>query len=266
MEIFAAVVIYNRCCADSETCRSLEGLCVPVLVYDNSTRDMGNRDYCREKGWTYLGGRGNDGISKAYNGCIDHLKKLGKQGLLCLLDDDTTLTSAYFAALERRPQGKIFVPLIYSAGRLLSPCRLSKGHRSTLFADGKQAMEYTGSDISAINSGMALELSLFDDYRYDEHIFLDGVDHTFLRDMAARGHRPQVIDCSFTHEFSGDSKPPKAAALNRFRIFARDYRYILREDTPGYLALVGRRMLHLTLQYMSMDFFFAFLACHKQEK
>ena len=265
MDIFAVVVIYNRSCADSETCRALAGCRVPVLIYDNSTRDMGNEAQCREKGWTYLGGKGNDGISKAYNGCIDHLKQQGKQGYLCLLDDDTQVSQAYFDAISSQTE-KIAVPLIYSAGRLLSPCRLSKGHRSRLFSDEKQAMEYTGSDISAINSGMAVELSLFDGYRYDENIFLDGVDHTFLRDMAAKGHRPKVMNFSFTHEFSGDSKPPKAAALNRFRIYVRDYRYILREDFPAYLALVGRRMLHLTVQYGSLDFFRAFLACRKGSK
>jgi hypothetical protein len=149
---------------------------------------------------------------------------------------------------------KIVVPLIYSAGRLLSPCRLSKGHHSRLFTDEKQAMEYTGSDISAINSGMAVELSLFDGYRYDENIFLDGVDHTFLRDMAAKGHRPKVMNFSFTHEFSGDSKPPKAAALNRFRIYARDYAYILRDRKLAFYGLVGKRALSLTLGYRSSVF------------
>ena len=129
MDIFAAVVIYNRSCADSETCRALAGCRVPVLIYDNSTRDMGNEAQCREKGWTYLGGKGNDGISKAYNGCIDHLKQQGKQGYLCLLDDDTQVSQGYFDAMSRQTE-KIVVPLIYSAGRLLSPCRLSKGHRS----------------------------------------------------------------------------------------------------------------------------------------
>ena len=48
-EIGAIVVLYNVTCRDSSTCQALHGLenPVPVIVYDNSTRDMGNRQACR---------------------------------------------------------------------------------------------------------------------------------------------------------------------------------------------------------------------------
>ena len=44
MSFAAAVVIYNTACQDSPTCRALEKLSgITVLIYDNSTRDFGNR-------------------------------------------------------------------------------------------------------------------------------------------------------------------------------------------------------------------------------
>jgi len=257
----AAVVVYNTACTDSSTCRALAQLKRPgltVLIYDNSTRDYGNAEFCRQMGWVYLGGNGNNGISKAYNGCVDYLKQNRMQGLLCLFDDDTELSGDYFSALEAASaadDARVYVPLIRSGGRILSPCRLSEGHRVTLFGDEREALAYRGSDLSAINSGMAVDLRIFDDFRYDEHIFLDGVDHAFTRKMHASGNRIRVFDYCCDHAFSGDSLPSREAAMTRFRIYAKDYAYILADRKWDYLLLVGKRALHLCMQYKSPGFF-----------
>ena len=52
-ELFAPVVLYNKTCAGSATCWALATLQddVAVLIYDNSTRDYGNRAWCEGKGW-----------------------------------------------------------------------------------------------------------------------------------------------------------------------------------------------------------------------
>ena len=256
----AAVVVYNTTCADSITCQKLAEMARPglqVLIYDNSTCDYGNREYCRERGWVYLGGSGNVGISKAYNGCVEYLKQQGSEGLLCLFDDDTAVSEAYFNVLEdaaTQSDERIFVPLIRSAGRLMSPCRLTEGHQVQVFESEEEAMGYKGADLSAINSCMAIDLRVFDDYRYDENIFLDGVDHHFVRQMYARGDRIRVIGYSCDHEFSGDSKPPMKSAMIRFQIYVKDYGYILREDKCAYWKLVGKRAFSLCLQYKSLAF------------
>ena len=260
MTFAAAVVVYNIACPDSPTCRALESLArqdVSVLIYDNSTADYGNRDYCREKGWAYLGGTGNVGISKAYNACIDYLKNGHETDMLCLFDDDTDLDVSYFDALEqarKHTDGRIFAPAIYAAGGLISPCILLPGHKVCMFADAREAAAYAGDQMTAINSCMAIDLSLFADYRYDENIFLDGVDHNFTQQMQKRGHRIHLINYRCDHAFSGTEKPPKASALVRFGIYARDYGYILRNQKASYWRLVGKRALRLTLQYRSLAF------------
>lgn len=258
--IAVLVVIYNQKCADSPTCQALAQIDrskLQVLIYDNSTSEYGNRDYCQQMEWRYLGGTGNVGISKAYNCCIDALKKDNWADILCLFDDDTAVDEAYFDKLKnavRESEAKIFVPLIYSAGRLLSPCRISKGHQTCLFSDEQQAMTYRGSDVTTINSGMAIDLRVFADYRYDENIFLDGVDHHFMQDMQELGHGIKVFDYRCDHEFSGDTKPSFAGALNRFKIYSKDYSYILMDDRAAYRKLVGRRSIHLTIQYKKLTF------------
>lgn len=258
-EIGAIVVLYNVTCRDSSTCQALQGLenPVPVIVYDNSTRDMGNRQACRELGWTYLGGEGNRGLSVAYNAAIQCLRDRNWQGLVCLFDDDSAFDENYFRCLREvsgKSPCKIFVPVIVSGEKILSPVELLPGQRVRRFAHQQELESYRGEHLSAINSGMAVDISLFDNYRYDEHIFLDGIDHTFVADMKKRGEQICVIPYRCIHGFSGDQHPPKAEALTRFSIFARDYGYILRNQRSQYWRLVGKRAAHLIIQYRALAF------------
>lgn len=264
---FALVVIYNTSCAESLTCRGLMGLSdVHVLVYDNSTRDFGNRSCCESRGWEYLGGEGNRGLSAAYNAAIDRLKARGEDGYLCLLDDDTQVDGRYFdrlrLALAEHPKAGILVPRIYSGERLLSPC-LKTGPIARSFAGEAELKAARVETWSAINSCMTVALRLFDGYRYDEHIFLDGVDHQFVEDMRARGVTLTLIDYACRQTFSGDERPPLQSALTRFSIFARDEAYILRERRADYWRVAGRRALKLTAQYRTGAFIRTLLAVRR---
>ena len=257
MSFAAAVVIYNTACQDSPTCRALEKLSgITVLIYDNSTRDFGNREYCEKSGWVYLGGQGNLGLSKAYNACIDYLKDKPVADMLCLFDDDNDLEPAYFDALEKAKGkgGRIFVPTVFAGGSLISPCILHQGHKVQMFGSEEEARAYTGENLSAINSCMAIDLGIFDDFRYDENIFLDGIDHNFTQAMKARGEKITIIDYRCNHAFSGVETPPKASALVRFKIYAKDYAYILRDNKAAYYRLVGKRALRLTARYKTLAF------------
>lgn len=174
-----------------------------------------------------------------------------------MFDDDTRIDAEYFKLLRKArtsTTNRIFVPLIYSNNRLLSPCILKRNHSTTLFDSQEAALSYDGEEITAINSCMALDLSLFNEYRYDENIFLDGIDHNFLMQMKQKGEHITVFPYQCNHDFSGDSKPPQKSAMVRFSIYAKDYRYILRENIGDYLTLLGRRTMHLTVQYRSLAF------------
>ena len=256
----AAVVVYNKSCADSPTCQALKNIgdaTASVLIYDNSTADYGNRAYCEENGWVYLGGNGNLGISKAYNTCVDYLSEQTFDGYICLFDDDTHLDPSYFSQLQQACDGakeNIFVPLIIASGKLISPCILNPTHRVNMFQNTQDALSYDGDSLGAINSCMALHMKLFANLRYDENIFLDGVDHNFVLQMRQKGEKIKVFPYRCEHAFSGVEKPPVKSALVRFRIYATDYRYILRNHKCSYLRLVGKRAVKLTLQYKSLVF------------
>lgn len=257
-QIAAIVVIYNKRCEDSPTCCALSKLNdIKVLIYDNSTSDFFNEQYCKTKGWIYFGGMGNIGISRAYNTCINRLFKEYFDGLVCLFDDDTNIDKNYFFCLReavKESANKIFVPLIYSADKLLSPCILQKGHKVKEFNNGQAAIKYVGNDISAINSCMAINMKIFKNYRYDENIFLDGVDHHFVTDMRSQGESITVFEYRCNHNFSGTEHPSKQAAIKRFSIYAKDYRYILKDNKFSYFKLVGKRALSLCFKYKTLVF------------
>jgi len=259
MKITAIIVVYNQRCSDSVTCRNLlaMGANAPdVIIFENSTSDFGNREYCRENGWIYLGGEGNLGLSKAYNSAIDYLSGQGYNDWICLFDDDTDVTGAYFTALEAAAEkgGQLCVPYIYSGGRLLSPCRITPSHKAIPFASEQETAAYQGRDISAINSAMAMSMELFRDYRYDENIFLDGIDHTHMQKMAEKQIALSLLDVRLYHSFSGDEQPAKSSAVTRFRLFSHDYAYIFRNARHRYWYLVGKRALRLTAQYKTLGF------------
>ena len=256
---FAAVVVtYNVECSESSTCSALEktdGL--KVIVYDNSTVANGNELFCKQHGWDYLGGSGNVGLSKAYNNAIEHLLDNGFSGNVCIFDDDTNITAEYFEALEsarKQSDANIFVPLVYSGQKLISPCLLDDNFKVILLENEEKVLKE--SEISAINSAMAINIELFKNYRYDENIFLDGIDHNFVLDMRRRKEKIKVFPYKCSHSFSGDEKPPINSVISRFMIFKKDYAYILRDNKSAYFKLVIKRMLSLCVKYKTLKFLF----------
>lgn len=258
--IFVVIVLYNKYCADSSTCMSLRATGAAaqrVVVFDNSTRDYGNAQYCLENGWSYLTEGANVGLSRAYNKCIDHIRRTTHEGYVCLFDDDTTVDAGYFLALRKaiiEKKRTIIAPTVYSGGRLLSPCFINKHFITRRLQSAEELGAIPEDRLSAINSGMAVHLSLFDNYQYDENIFLDGIDHKFLYDMKCRGEVPYIMPYACFHDFSGDMMPGEETAGIRFRIFLKDYAYILRDMRMAYLFLAIRRTIRLTLQYKTGRF------------
>ena len=129
MNFLALVVIYNQSCENSLTCQGLQqcGSEIRVAVYDNSTRDCGNRAYCAAQGWDYYGGTGNVGLSKAYTCVIDAYIAENPNEILCLFDDDSQVPADYFQCLSRaaeeKPDSMVFAPillLVVTFGALLS--------------------------------------------------------------------------------------------------------------------------------------------------
>ncbi len=257
--IHAIVVTYNVRCSESKTCQSLATQTsqdFDVIIYDNSVQDYGNRNFCDEQGWQFLGGTGNKGLSAAYNAAIKNLQDREASGWICLLDDDTTLPEDFIQRMsnyiENNPSSDILLPILLQNGKIISPCRIRRKNR--YFRSPEECLAADPGELQAFNSCMTIKLSTFDDYRYDERIFLDGVDHAFLRDMKKKGKIMTVIPIECQQRFSGGEKAPENSAAARFRIYVKDTRILYEDNILQYWFVVGKRGLHLTLMYRSTAF------------
>ena len=248
--VYALLVIYQKNGEQSAACESLRRAGnLNVLVVDNSEQDFDNEAYCRERGWQYLRMPGNSGLSKAYNAGIDRLR--GVADYVILLDDDTTLGKAYIGALHYAvcisPETRIFLPTVRDRAGLLSPCRVPRFgvHRAS------DPNNIPQDEISGINSGMAIAMSIFDDYRYDERYFLDFIDHAFLREMRSRGEPIGLLDVELTQRFSGSDSGTRESALKRFKSYRKDCRIYYSNNWLGrlyYPLAITRRRLGLSRQ------------------
>lgn len=224
INIYCAVVIYNKQCGESTTCDSISRLSnLKVIVIDNSTENNENEQYCQQKGWHYIDMGGNKGLAKAYNRAEQAIDD--HNAVLCLFDDDSVVAQGYLdglcTALEQQPDKKILMPLIYDKAGLMSPST-SDG---LAIRRADKLEDLTQQNISGVNSGMAIRREVFDDYQYDEGYFLDYIDHAFLRDMRRLGNKIGYFKADFQHEAMFESEEATVDSVcKRFKLFKKDFR------------------------------------------
>lgn len=244
--LYAILVIYNKSVLDSTTylfCKEHKD--IQLIVCDNSTIDNENKMIVEKDGHHYISMHGNKGLSRAYNMAIDEIQN--KHGYVMILDDDTILNEEYYHSIQNL-NCDIAIPIVKSQTSILSPCNMD--HYVASGWDGKSELKH----ISAINSGMVIHLKLFENYRYDENLFLDYVDHHFMMDMQNKDI--QVLDCVIYQEFSAEEKTSLESCLNRFRIFKKDSKYFYWNHKLQYFFVVYKRAVRLIFQYKSLRFLF----------
>ena len=237
---FAVMVICNRKIENSLSFKSLEKLGVPITVCDNSTGENSNADIASQ-GVTYISMGGNLGLAKAYNRALDSLK--GKDGYVCLFDDDTEVPADYFEKLDaeiEKNSADIVLPVIRDKVGIMSPCIIGGAFTKRI----DSLTELNEGNISGINSGMAINLKLFESYRYDENYFLDFIDHAFIRDMKAKNAKISVAETlELFQSFSANDHKNINAAKRRFRIFKKDFTYFCSQSGDRKTVLQGKLYL-----------------------
>ena len=265
MDIYPIVIIYNNSCAESETCLSLIQQSAPlntVVLFDNSDRDYGNRSFCEKQGWTYLGGEGNLGLSRAYNKAVAYLRETKHRGFVCILDDDTELEQNFFRDLIawiERSDRKIIVPILRCGGRIVSPWQDNADGNNRFFRSVEECMTMLPENVLAFNSCMTIDMDVFEKLSYDEDLFLDGVDYAFLLSARHQGIPLGVCPLVCLQSFSGMSAASREDELRRFRIYAKDFAVLADKYKINYWKTVGRRALHLCLRHRSAEFLVAYL-------
>lgn len=226
-DMYAVIVLYNTKLTDSITCRNIlkiKNHKIHTIIVDNSTRRNNNAQLSKSLNFAYLSMHGNAGLSKAYNKVLDYLE--GKNGIVIWFDDDTNVTQEYFdklaEAIEKNPQIDIFVPVIMGQdNKFWSPNR-ARFFKNKQLKDVDEKID--NSEFNAINSCTACRLKIFKNYRYNEKLFLDQVDHNFCRDQRLLHRKFYKINCIIHHNFSTKSKASDYNSLvKRYEVMIPDF-------------------------------------------
>lgn len=256
--VYALVVIYNKTINESKACQCLSCLKnVNLIIVDNSTKTNDNEKTVLSRGWRYLNMGGNKGLAKAYNRAIESIEN--EHGLICIFDDDTDIGLDYFDKLaqisQQEPDTDIFLPLVYDEVGLLSPSVI-EGLAVRRVSDAK---DIPIDMINGINSGMAIRMRVFNNYRYDEGYFLDYIDHAFLRDMKRRNHRMTILKTSLKQNFFANSEANVNDVVRRFQIFRKDFKRFCGSSLNGrifYLKEITERRKEMYIKYRKISMLF----------
>lgn len=250
-DFYVIIVIYNISCNDSISYIRAKESSVKIIVCDNSTKDFKNKEIVESDGHIYINMHGNKGLSKAYNVAISKIDTNNKY--VCLFDDDTDMGSQYFdKALKyiNRTDGDILLPVVKTDTRILSPCQFRKKR----CVEVKDLKELSTGFISAINSGIVIKSNIFKDYRYNENIFLDYLDHDFMRTMNKQ-HKKIVImeDNVLNQNFSMESNSLEAS-YKRLCILNHDLKEYYKNDYIMYIYQIFAYKLVMIKKYKSLKF------------
>ena len=250
------VVLYNKSCSDSVTCSYLlkqnsKGLHITII--DNSTKDYSNHSFCENNGWDYISMNGNAGLSRAYNMALEVLKT--DSGYVIWCDDDSEFAENYVESVLKyinkyHENYRVFAPLVYAGDKIYSPDCIGK--------DGfifrlKSIDDLDPERISAINSGLVVDLTVYQNYRYDTSMFLDYIDHDFSLFCLKNGIKIKFMKHSVIHQnsfFEGTPSPEKLKM--RRKIYKNDFlRFVKRNNLnmlKGYKKYYNGKILQMIKQ------------------
>lgn len=246
---YSMIVLYNKRLDESPTynlCREYDTL--STIICDNSTIPNENQKIAQKHGIKYISMGGNKGLSKAYNAGISSITE--KIGYIMILDDDTKIPRDYidwFVNAELK-DSDIFLPIVKDKKGIMSPSINKNG----IITRAKK-LDINYDEISGINSGMIINLKCFDNFCYNESLFLDYVDHYFLRNMKKKQKKIKVIPFEIYQNFSAINNN-KSSAKIRWDIFKKDSQFFYGEDRLKYLYVTFKRRVHLMYQYKDFTF------------
>ena len=224
--IYAAIVLYNKNCADSVTIQSLQKWStqktIRVVIFDNSISDFGNEKFCTEHNYKYLTYHENKGLSFAYNRIIENIQADSDDYVL-ILDDDTELTEEFLREIVFCEKKDINLPVVRSIqdGHIFSPSIKKNRIRSIVI---QSVNELEGNQITAINSGMVIKASVFESIRYNESLFLDCVDHDFMDQVNERGYEIKILQSLIFQNLSRQNIKNNESTKARMIIYGKDFK------------------------------------------
>lgn len=260
-DLYGIMVVYNKLVDDSITYQCLkEAANIYVVVCDNSNKPFSNRETVEQDGYIYIDMEGNCGLSKAYNRALDAIsvRNPSMDGYVMIFDDDTFLPADFFEKMSEAiasSRADIYLPIVEDEIGILSPNVMKKYYCHRVIAD---VWSIKKEELCGINSGMTIRLALFQRYRYDEGLFLDYVDHNFLRDMRKDQRKLAIVDTKIRQTFSSNTDSKEKATV-RFQIFKKDINHFYAHGFWNrffFYYVITRRKIELARKYRDLRFIF----------
>lgn len=274
-QFYVLIVLYNEY-VDNTLMRPLflNKSSVRVFFVDNSTIEdvrISNMRFSSQNDCKYIDMKGNSGLSVAYNTVISQIiKEVYDQNnkWIVIFDQDTKIPFHFMDMLlnelkKNNFKDNVYVPLVFDTIGVLSPCRFS-GFRFKRFKHIN-----LNESTSFINSGMCIPLPFFKTCKYDENIFLDFVDHDFVKTIRKLyGNVFTLVNSiSLEQNFSGSSLASKDKVLHRYKIYCNDANTFYKKWSCFYfgsMCFVFLRALKLAIIYKDAVFISAFFKKKKR--
>lgn len=233
-----------------------------LYIFDNSIDtncQSFNSSYNFNKNELYLSSGKNEGLSKAYNSVIQNLEKDSNNWII-ISDQDTAYPPNYISIVKNiinNTNAYILCPVINDNVGIMSPCKCSwRGFSHNTEINMNKLDKY-----SFINSGMIINSTVFSNIKYDENLFLDFIDHDFVRMIRSKFNDKMfyvIQNIEIFQNFSGVTKNPFSTDFNRFKIYIKDLRYFYKKwyerQIIANIKLVFRA-IKLSIRHKRIDFF-----------
>jgi len=208
LDIFFVVTLFERKMEESDACRSLCTVRVPVemrlsgLIFDNTSGKIAETRAVSTN-ILYQSSGINLGLPEAYNAAIQRGLSRGAKYLL-LLDQDSVVSDDFLSGVvralgQRGPEEVVWVPIVLSNDRLISPYRLSPIGLPQFGLDPRRR----AATYFAINSFSLISLDYLQQLGgFERYYWLDALDSWFYSCVAETNGKVGIIDVEVSHNLS----------------------------------------------------------------
>lgn len=242
-----------------EVLRRPGGFSGRVVVWDNSPDSFGADSIAGLdlSGFdrSYIACPENFGLAKVYNTVSAQVPG----DLLLILDQDSILPDGFLETLDREvssnPASNLFLPVVESNGRCVSPGRLRvfKGKHVSAPQQGVRSP----TNVLAISSGMVIRYGYLQQPRFDERLTLYGIDTRFMIDFAENERQLVVMSSVIRHDTALWSDMPADGMHWRIRSLVRSWPVVFeRKPLARMLSWLYARyvLAKLAIKYRDLRF------------
>ncbi len=227
-KIAVIIIFYNSLIKDSQAYNLLQDKRLELFLADNSVDQnilAQNLSFAKSHNLHYYQNQGNIGLSKSYNKMIKIIKETNQFQYVLFSDDDTLYTQEYIDKLYKAVSVKkadVIMPIVKDS---YDQCIISPAFSTKIpLIPYKEGGKLKINKVYGINSGTCAKLSCFDNWQFNEDIFLYFVDSDFFVNCVNKYHHSYyILDCEIQQNLSS-SEPFSDAFLKRMQLVLKDAR------------------------------------------